>query len=136
MTRGGSLLSVRGAHGIFGLTAGDGPWTFGLAVNLTLVQLETYLENGGPTSPSETDKMEVATRGAKVRQLGVLRADGPGTNAVAYMNNLPLKGLRFSESGEDDSGWDWWLYNLGPAMQTGATWNVQYSAFVEFNPSG
>ncbi len=136
MTRGGRLLSVRGSHGISGLTAGDGPWTFGLSCNLTLAQLEAYLENGGPTSPSETDKVEIATRGARCRQLGVLSPTGNGTTAVVYMDNVPLKGLRFSESGEDDSGWDWWLFNLGPAMQTAATWNVQYAMFVEFNPSG
>ncbi len=134
MTRGGKLLSVRGLTNIRSLTAGDGPFLFGIAdKGISLVQLEEYLEQDGPVSPDVVASREVASRGSMIRTLGVLIGVGAGTVAALYLDNVSLKGLKF---GEENAGWNKWLYNCGVAMSTGATWVNTLQHFVEFNPSG
>ncbi len=134
MTRGGKLLSVRAAIAVRDLTAGDGPWLYGiLAKSITLTLLTAYLENQGPVTPSDQAKVEVASRGSKIRTLGVLVPSGNGTVAGAYLDNHSLSGLRFTE---EATGWQWWLYNVGKQMTTGANWSVIAQSFVQFNPSG
>ncbi len=136
MTRGGRCLSVRGGIGIHTITPGDGPWIFGLVNgDFSLAELEEYLELNGPVTPNDTTAVERASRGAKVRTLGILRPSGDGSVAAEYLADRSLSGFRFSESGEGP-GWNWWLYNLGKAMSTGAIWNIQPQIFTQFNPSG
>ncbi len=131
MVRGGSMISVRGSHVIRGLTAGDGPFMIGVVNgDLSLAELEEYLETEGPTHPDDTTKVEIASRGRKVRTLGLAMPTAEGKAAAFMMKDLPLKGLRFSE---ESAGWNWWLYNRGVAMTTGATWNVLSSVFVRWN---
>ncbi len=138
MLRGGRALSVTGANTISGLTAGDGPFEFGImSGELTLSELTAYLEQNGPTTPGLISEEEIASRGRYIRRLGNVRPVGDGTVAVGdYLKNSGLSGLRFIENSEGQGGWDWWLYNLGQTMTTGATWRVATSVFVEFNPSG
>ncbi len=134
MTRGGKLLSVRGSFSIKNLTAGDGPFLVGLAdKGIDLTQLEAYLENDGPVTPDETAKAEIASRGARIRTLGVLQPMGDGTTASLYLDNASLKGLKFSE---ENAGWNSWLYNLGDALTTGSSLRQVLQFFAEFNPSG
>ncbi len=134
MTRGGKLLSTRGIVAVRDLTASDGPFMFGIMdKSIDLAQLTAYLENDGPVSPNEVAKREIASRGAQIRTLGRLEPSGSGTSCVTYLNNVSLSGLKFSEEG---AGWTYWIYNVGPAMTTGATFVVALQHFVEFNPSG
>jgi len=133
MTRGGKLLSVRGAASLFSLTAGDGPLIWGVAQKgLSVVQLEEYLE-AAPVTPSAVDSVEKANRGARVRHLGVLVASADGTTASDFVDNVGLSGLKFSE---EEAGWNYWLYNLGKALTTGSSAGFALVFFVEFNPSG
>ncbi len=137
-TRGGKAISVRAALSIFSLAAGDGPFAFGImAGDLTLSELEAYLELSGPLTPTDRAAVEVQTRGRYIRQLGVLVPAGNGTVAGAYLDNRTLSGLRYAEAGEGaQGGWDWWLYNLGLALTGDPSWTVQSSVFCRFNPSG
>ncbi len=134
MTRGGKLLSVRGAFAIKNLTAGDGPFLVGLVEKgISAAQLEAYLENDGPVSPDVTASSEIASRGARIRTLGVLQPRADGTTASLYLDNLSLKGLKFSE---ENAGWSSFLYNLGDALTTGSSLRQALQFFCEFNPSG
>ncbi len=137
LTRGGRALSVVGSQSISILTPGDGPFEFGImAGDLTLTELEAYLELGGPLTPSDRAAVEVASRGRYLRRLGILVPQGNGTVACTWMPNTSLSGLRFSEAGEAQGGWDWWLYNQGRDLTTGSSWQVSAGVFCEFNPSG
>ncbi len=129
MTRGGKLLSVRGLTAIRALTAGDGPFLFGIAEKgVSLAQLEAYLELNGPVSPDVVANVEIASRGKLIRTLGQIETQGVGTIAAMYLDNVSLKGLRFSE---ENAGWSLWLYNSGVAMTTGATWVNTLQFYVE-----
>lgn len=120
--------------GIHELTAGNGPFMFGIMQKgLSTTLLEEYLELSGPVTPSEVVKAERATRGEDLRTLGILMPRGDGTTCAVYMDNQTLRGLRFSE---EEAGWSWWLYNLGKVLDTGAIWTVTTQCFVHFNPSG
>ncbi len=136
VTRGGRLLSVRGAIRVFAVTPGDGPWLCGIMnADLSAAEVQSYLTLGGPTRPDDVTVQEVASRGKYVRTLGLLLPTGSGSQAGMNLDNAPLRGLHFSESGEG-AGWDWWIMNLGAAMATGASWGPVTQSFVEWNPSG
>ncbi len=133
------MLSVTGQSSIAGLTAGDGPWLFGVMQgDLSLAELEVYLEQNGPITPADIALSEVASRGKYIRKLGSLIAVGDGTVAVAFLDHKSLSGLKAPETAETlgSGGWAWWLYNVGTQMTTGATWKVIVDHFVRFNPSG
>ncbi len=134
MTRGGTMLSLRGAIIINQITAGDGPWLIGLAnADLSLAELEAYIELNGPVHPDDTTVVEVSTRGRKIRFLTVLVPQGSGQVAGMYLPDVAMKGLRFSE---EATGWNYFCYNLGPAMTTGAVFKIVTQAFVRWNRSG
>lgn len=131
------MLSIRGAYAVHSLTAGDGPWLVGVMnSDLSLAELEAYLELGGPLSPAKQAESEITSRGKVIRQLGLLVPAGNGTVAGMPLADQSLKGLRFSEADETTTGWSHWLYNISAAMTTGATWQQVTSAFVRWNPSG
>ncbi len=134
MTRGGKCLSVRGVVSIHTLTPGDGPFMFGISdKGISLAQLEAYLENAGPVTPDETAKAEISSRGRRIRTIGALQPMGDGSTASLHLDDLSMKGMKFSE---ENAGWQMWLYNVGKAMTTGASWITALQFFVEFNPSG
>ncbi len=134
MTRGGALLSIRGSITIFGLTAGDGPWAiYILNADLSSAEFEAYLETLGPVHPDDTTAVEVASRGRKIRYLGLLVPSGNGTVGGLALKDVSLSGLRFSE---EAAGWQYAIYNLGAAMQTGASWTIRASNFVRWNKGG
>lgn len=136
MVRGGTLLSVRGAMSIHDITAGDGPWLVGVMdTDITTAELEAYLEQGGPTGPHDQGGAEIASRGRKIRTLGLILPSGDGTVAGMYLDDHALKGLRFTEA-DEAGGWSWWLYNRGRTMTTGATWRLSLSSFVRWNRAG
>ncbi len=134
MTRGGKILSMRGVIEAHSITPGDGPFMIGIAdKGISLAQLEAFIENAGPVTPDETAKAEIQSRGQRIRTLGVLQPQGDGSVASLHLDNVSMKGMKFSE---EQAGWNYWLYNLGQAMTTGASWQNAIQAFVEFNPSG
>ncbi len=119
MTRGGGIQTVKCAMAIFGISNGDGPWLTGLSrKDLSLAELEEYLENAGPVNPDDTTASKRSTRGKHIRVLGLLIPSAAGLVAGRYFRDVPLKGLRFSET---SAGWNHWLYNIGQTMTTGAT---------------
>ncbi len=124
------LLSMRLFAGIGDLTAGDGPWAFGvMPADLTLAELEEYLENNGPLTPTDTVGVERASRGKLIRTLGVIVPRGDGTTASLELNNVSLAGLKV---GEDAGGITAWVYNLGRAMSTGASLRMLAQYFIEW----
>ncbi len=135
MTRGGKLLSVRGAPSIRNLTAGDGPFLYGIAQkSLDLAQLTEYLELQGPVTPDAVPEKERAERGKLIRTLGIIVPLADGTvGAGEFLRNVSLSGFVFTE---ESAGWNHWIYNIGRTMTTGATWAYSMQFFAEFNPSG
>ncbi len=138
VTRGGRMLSARGALSIHDVVPGDGPWLVGVGnADLTTSELSEFLNLQGPLTPNDRIAVERSGRGSVVRTLGVMQPAGDGSTASHYLANQPLSGLRFSEAGEGAAGgWEWWIMNLGQDMQTGADYNVAVQSYVEFNPSG
>ncbi len=107
--------------------------------DLSLAELEAFLELDGPLTPNDIPGMEVASRGRVVRSLGTLDPSPGSAKSTIDLENVSLKGLQFAESGEGDSGgWDWWVYNISDTtpMTTGAEVVFQARNFVEWNPSG
>ena len=102
-------------------------------VDLSLAELEEYLETDGPLHPDDTTAVEVSSRGRKIRQLGVIVPQGDGSVGGIHFSDKALSGLRFSE---EAGGWSWWLYNLGKAMSTGAIWKNTLQVFVRWNRGG
>ncbi len=134
MTRGGALISGQMAFIAHGVTAGDGPLLVGLAnKSLDLAQLEEFLEVQGPVEPTAVPQTERAMRGKLVRKLGLMTPRGNGTVLDLFVDNRSLSGLRFNE---ESAGWNYFVYNLGRAMTTGATWQVQADLFLRWTKSG
>ncbi len=134
MTRGGKLQSFRGGSSIHGLTAGDGPHALYVSEkSLDLAQIQAYLDIEGPVTPDETASAELASRGSKMRLVGLLSPVGDGSVAMIEIMNKTLSGLTFTE---EAAGWQYVLVNLGRAMTTGSTWVIHAQSFVRWNPSG
>ncbi len=133
VTRGGKIISSTFLGGINTFTSGNGPLIWGIFDStMTSAQVEAYLENEGPLAPTDTAKAEIATRGKNLRILGVLT---PSLN-IASLVNRKMSGLRFAEVDESASGWTTFIYNLGPALDTGAEFDLLAVHFVQWNPSG
>ncbi len=127
----GKVLSVRGSISIDQVTAGDGPWLVLLAgADLSLAEIEEYLENTGPTHPTDTVKVERASRGKLIRMLGVLVPSGDGSVAAMYLKDVSLAGLPFSE---ESAGWNYGIYNRGKTMTAGAIMEIATSVFLEWS---
>ncbi len=125
------LLSLRGAAAVTVLTAGDGPFLFGIMpADLSLTELEEYLEINGPLTPSDIVGMERASRGRVIRTVALLEPSGNGTVAGKYFDN---KGLSAISIPEDAGGIVPWLYNMGQAMTTGAILRFEGQFFGEFS---
>ncbi len=135
MTRGGKIISSNLYGGLEKLTEGEGPLMWGvMPSDLTLAELEAWIELSGPLTPTDTTSVEIASRGRKVQVLGVL---GPGLASTQIsMASRSMRGLRWAEASETTTGWTWWIYNTGAALTTGAIFRLQAQHFVEWNPSG
>ncbi len=140
LTRGGKLLSSSIHGGIHAGTLGDPPLIWGVAAgDLTLAELEAFLELDGPTSPALIAESEIASRGRVIRSLGTMDPSPGSAGSIVKIDNASMKGLEFSETGEGSAGgWDWWVYNpsAATAFTTGAIVSLQMRNFVEWNPSG
>ncbi len=134
MTRGGAMISAQIAATVTVLAAGDGPFLFGIAnKSLSLAELEEYLELDGPIEPTQVPQVERATRGKLIRTLGLIVPTGDGTVANLFVDNRSLSGLRWNE---ESAGWNYWVYNRGQALTTGAILRIWASFFVRWNKSG
>ncbi len=126
------LLSVRGAASVHTVTPSDGPVLFGyMSRDLSLAELEEYLELGGPTSMADIVGNERASRGKHIRTIGVLSPSGDGSQMSLYMDNRSMTGLKCPE---ESGGYTRWIYNLGNAFSTGATLLVADQMFVDWTP--
>ncbi len=133
VTRGGKILSYSAQGGLNGLTSGNGPILWGLcSSDLSLSELEEYLELEGPLSPADVVSQERASRGKVIRILGTLTFQRDWVD----LHNHKMSGLKFAESGETTGGWSTFVYNLGTALDTGGIFEILERAFVEWNPSG
>ncbi len=131
LTHGTTLLSVRADLGIAGLTAGDGPFAVYLcSADLTLAELNEYLITNGPLTPSDITVGETASRGKYVRALGIISPSGDGQQAGLHIDNTALSGLRIPE---DAGGYEFYLYNLGKSLTTGATCFIAASVFLRWD---
>ncbi len=134
------MLSTTLYGGLNAGTAGDPHILFGVMVgDLSLAELEAFLELDGPLTPNDIPGMKIASRGRVIRSLGVLDPSPGSGKASIDLKDVSLKGLAFSETGEADAGgWDWWVYNISDTtpMTTGAEVVFQARNFVEWNPSG
>ncbi len=140
VTRGGRLLSSSIHGGINGGTLGDPHLIWGAMVgDLSLAELEAFLELDGPLTPNNIPDVEIASRGRVIRSIGTLDPSPGSARSVIDMDNHSQKGLKFSEAGEgSQGGWDWWVYNISDTtpMTTGSEVVFQARNFVEWNPSG
>ncbi len=133
VTRGGKMLSYSSQGGLNGFTSGDGPILWGVcSSDLSLAELEAYLELEGPLSPSDIVNSEIASRGRNVRVLGALTFQRDWID----LHNHKMSGLKFAEASETTGGWSTFAYNLGAALTTGAILEILERVFVEWNPSG
>ncbi len=133
LTRGGRMLSYSASGGLNGFTSGEGPLLWGVcSSDLSLAELEAYLELEGPLSPADLVGMEVASRGKNIRILGTLTTQ---RDWIELMNHK-MSGLKFSEAGETTGGWNTFVYNLGTALTTGTILEILERVFVAWNPSG
>ncbi len=140
VTRGGRLLSAS-IHGAFrGGTAGDPSLLLCLVRgDMTQAEAEAYLELDGPGTPELISENEIASRGRLIRRIAVVSPEPGSAARVISIDNMSMKGLSFSESGEGaKGGWQWFVYNFSAAgaFTTGSFFEMQVSLFVEWNPSG
>ncbi len=128
------MISAQIAATVTILTPGDGPFLFGIAnKSLSLAELEEYLELDGPIEPTQVPQTERATRGKLIRTIGLIVPTGDGSVAYLYADNRSLSGLRWNE---ESAGWNYWVYNRGQALTTGAILRVWTSLFVRWRKSG
>ncbi len=129
MTHDCRLISIRGCVAVAVLTEGDGPLLFGLAPSdLTLAEIEAYLENAGPLTPSDITSREVASRGKYIRILGIAQSS---QHPAIYLDDKSLSGLKISE---DAGGYTFFVYNVGAALTTGASLQVATQIFIDWLP--
>ncbi len=140
MSRGGRILSISLHGGVEEGTALDPTLIYGImSGDMSLAELEEYLELDGPTTPELVTESERATRGARIRVLGAVSVNSANAASVIAIQNRSMSGLKFAESGEGTSGgWKWFVYNTSNqnSMTTGAFFAAQAQLFVEWNPSG
>ncbi len=130
MTQGARLISITGNFNVSGLTVGEGSFLFGImSGDLSVSELEEYLELNGPLSSSDIVGAERASRGRHIRVLGVLTPHGNGAVASAFLKNVSLSGLLVPE---DAAGYEFWIYNLSAALTTGSTFRVGTQIFAKW----
>ncbi len=117
------------------LTAGEGKGLiFGIANGaLSAAEIEEAIESGGPLDRNDRVREERSMR--NVKALGAMdKAENAATRSW-FTNEagglLLLSKHRWTYSNPE--GWDWWVYNLGGSMTTGALlqlYAVHYGVWV------
>ncbi len=108
-------VSFHGVIGLMGLTAGDGPLLYGISQgSLTLAEVTEYL-TAAPDSKTQSPAEEQVSRPVQV--LGGLGGTDKTTDFIRAKVILP----HFRE----DTGFTFWIFNIGIQMTTGATIRVR-----------
>ncbi len=107
-----------------GLTAGQGRGlVLGIASgDFSAAEIEEALEVNGPTNRGQQIENERAMR--NVRILGVADPNDPASTQVVFRDintNAPMMISKHRWTYSNPSGWDWFVYNLGGSLTTGAT---------------
>ncbi len=128
---GGTFISTKTAMVILSADQFDGPFLVGVATgNLSAAQIEAAIENNGPAGMGHSDLTEIATRFRHIRTMGIIDLkDGAGIQPGTKWIDEAVK-LGWTEG---DGGWNWWIYNLGPTLVAGATWEVTERDFVIYD---
>ncbi len=128
---GGTLISTKTVHTILSPDQFDGPFLIGVATGaLTAAEIEAAMENLGPSGPAHSTQTELSSRFRHIRTLGVIQFDdaAAGSAGVLWIDEQIKMGWA-----EQDGGYQWWLYNLGPALVAGSTWEVTERSFVIYD---
>ncbi len=123
------IISLEMTAVITGLTAGegDGLW-IGIADGVhNVTEIEAAIEANGPTGPNETGEEELAERYTKV--LGTLEHE-VGTEAIFHNKqggHIIEETIRWTFA--RTKGWDFFVYNQGATLTTGATVSIRAKVF-------
>lgn len=112
----------------------DGPFLWGLATGaLTAAEIEAALENTGPSGPAHSAQTELGSRFRHIRVLGLINPNPLATAnpnaATEFIRNMRIK----MGWAEQDGGWRYWIYNLGPVLVAGSTFEITDIAFVVYD---
>ncbi len=127
---GGTLININVQMHVLNPDGADGPFIVGIATGaLSATEIESALENQGPSGPAHSAQTEVSTRWRHIRKLGWLFSTGQPETNQTYVANFQGK---FTPMGwaEQDGGYQYWIYNVGNDLVTGSTWNVDEANFV------
>ncbi len=131
MTTGGTLIATKTAFIVLSPDAFDGPFLVGIASgSLSAAQIEAAIENQGPISPAHSVNTEVASRWRHIRVLGVIgfNDDAAGSAGILWVDEA----IKLAWA-EEDAGYQYWIYNLGPTLTAGSTFEITHKDFVIFD---
>ena len=129
----GTLIQLTAACTILGADQYDGPFMWGLATGaLTASDIEESIENQGPASPAHSSTF--SAREARWRHIRILGFIFPNDSAGVYnVGEAVMDKVVKLGWAEADTGWRYWIYNLGAALVAGGTWEVTEKAFVIYD---
>ncbi len=131
MVTGGTLIATKTAFVVLSPDAFDGPFLVGIAAGvLSAAQIEAAIENQGPISPAHSTNTEVASRWRHIRVLGVIEFDNAAAGSAGVLWVDEAIKLAWATN---DAGYQWFIYNLGPALSAGSTFEVTHKDFVIFD---
>ncbi len=114
---------------VTGLTSGEGTGLlFGLADgDLTLAEIDASIEADGPLGPNDQQGEEVSMRPVWI--MGAIDRE-TGTEAI-FENEQGGHKLTLNPrwTFARSKGWNWFVYNLGATITTGATINCRMKSF-------
>jgi len=107
------------------LTAGEGQGLMLGVANgeLSVAEIKECLEADGPTDRNDRELVEKAER--QVHIIGMYQADGLGTGGIFLgKQGEPVIEDKFRWTYSDPEGWNFFVYNAGAALTTGAALTV------------
>ncbi len=118
-----NLTPPEGSGLIFGIANGD----------LTAAEIEEAIEAAGPLDRNDRIPTEQAER--NVKTLGVITdvSVTGKTNIIRNNEDGPMIESKHRWTYSNPEGWDWWIYNLGGSLTTGALlqlYAVHYGVWV------
>ncbi len=130
---GGTLISTKTVMTVLSPDQFDGPFLVGVATGaLTAAEIEAAIENLGPSGPAHSTQTELSSRFRHIRTLGVIdfrnQDAAVGSAGVLWIDEQIKMGWA-----EQDGGYQWWIYNLGPTLVAGSTWEVTERSFVIYD---
>ncbi len=103
------------------VTPGDGPFLIGIAGgNATVTEITTAMNEANTVGPTDVTQALTQDNAWVVYQKGVKAVRPISTTQYFLQSSMSFgKGIPWGEG----NGWQWFLYNAGIAMTTGATVN-------------